>query len=134
MLHAVYEGVCFAQRIHFERLLRFRPAPVSVRLSGGAARSIYWCQMYSDTLGLPLEIPQGEELGAKGAAIAAAIVAGIFPGYEEAVRAMTSIERRYQPKPQTARILRSRFERYARIVAGLSEIWPLLDRAKEDSL
>lgn len=129
MLRAVFEAVCFAQRFHFERLMRFRGVPEAVRLTGGATRSPFWCQLFSDTLGVPVEIPQGEELGAKGAAIAASIAAGLHRNYTEAVNAMTGTERRYEPSAAPDGTLAGRFERYRHILTRLEGVWPLFDRA-----
>ena len=49
----------------------FRPSPEVIRLTGGAARSAVWMQMFADIFQVPVEIPDGSELGALGAAVAA---------------------------------------------------------------
>jgi L-xylulokinase len=65
VLRAIYEGVAFAHRAHFDRLMRFRKPPETIRLTGGAARSEVWVQIFADVYQTPVEIPQGTELGAK---------------------------------------------------------------------
>ena len=79
VLRAIYEGIVFSHRWHMERLLQFRPPPERIRLSGGAARSEVWVQMFADILQTPVEVPSGTELGAFGAAIGAAVAAGCYP-------------------------------------------------------
>ena len=61
-----------------------------------------WVQMFADVLGLPVQRIAGvRELGALGSAIAAAVAAGLYPGYDQAVQAMVRTvsrserERRY---------------------------------------
>ncbi|MEI8080045.1 MAG: FGGY-family carbohydrate kinase, partial [bacterium] len=91
MLRAVYEGVVFSHFTHLKRLLQFRPAPASIRFTGGAARSGVWVRMFADCFQIPIEIPAGSELGALGAAIAAAVAIGHYPDYPAAVDAMTCV-------------------------------------------
>jgi L-xylulokinase len=65
VLRAIYEGIVFSHRWHMERLLQFRPPPERIRLSGGAARSEVWVQMFADILQIPVEVPAApKRLGA----------------------------------------------------------------------
>ena len=64
VLRAIYEGIVFSHRWHMERLLQFRAPPEQIRLSGGAARSEIWVQMFADILQTPVAVPSGTELGA----------------------------------------------------------------------
>jgi len=123
VVRAVYEGIVFGHNTHYRRLLKFRPPPVAIRFSGGAARSAVWAQMFSDCFQVPVEIPAGTELGALGAAIAAAVACGHYPGYAEAVRAMTRIARRYEPDPREGAVFAAKYERYQRAQKALEELW-----------
>jgi L-xylulokinase len=123
VLRAVYEGIVFAHNTHFRRLLKFRPRPDAIRMSGGAARSDVWAQMFADVLQTPIEIPAGTELGALGAAIAAAVAAGIHPGYEQAVKAMTRIARRYEPDAGRGTLYAEKYERYLKAQKALDQLW-----------
>ncbi len=51
---------------------------ISLRADGGPARDEFLMQFQSDILGIPLLIPQTEELSGMGAAYAAGIAAGIY--------------------------------------------------------
>ncbi len=127
LISSVYESVAFALRHHFEKLAPFRTtSPRSVRLSGGAARSSFWSQLFADTLNLPVEIPDGKELGAKGAAMAAAISIGIYPGWAEAVAAMVTTSRTFLPRQEAVSLLDARFRRYQAILANSTTVWPHL--------
>ena len=66
---------------HCERLLRMRSNPERIRVSGGAARSDVWVQMIADVFQLPVEVPEGSELGALGTAICGSVAAGCHQDY-----------------------------------------------------
>ncbi len=123
LVHAVFEGAVFAQRWHYERMLRLRPRPEAIRLSGGAARSALWVQMFADVLNTPVELPAGEELGALGAAIAAGIAAGVFADAPQAVAAMTRVSARHDPDPRRAAVYDHRYQRYRRALGALQPYW-----------
>ncbi|MGA2617551.1 MAG: FGGY-family carbohydrate kinase [Thermoguttaceae bacterium] len=120
---AVYEGIVFAHQTHLLRLLRHRPAPTSIRFAGGAARSAFWAQMFADGFQIPIEIPAGTELGALGAAIAAAVACGLYGDFPTAVAAMTHIARRYEPELTKREMYASKRRRYELAVDALTPIW-----------
>lgn len=99
LIHAVYEGVGLSMKDCYEHM----PVDVNgVRLSGGGANSEFWSQLVCDIVGHPIEIPNGTEYGAKGAAINAAVAGGLFSSFEEATGSMISISRRYTPNESKA--------------------------------
>ncbi len=122
MLRAVYEGVVFAHFTHLKRLLEFRPPPASIRFTGGVARSRIWVQMFADCFQIPIEIPAGSELGALGAAIAAAVAIGHYPDYPAAVNAMTRIAQRHQPNASRGQVYQQKFSRYLATATAMAAI------------
>jgi L-xylulokinase len=129
VLRAVYEGVVFAHQDHLQRLLKARPRPARIRASGGATRSDVWMQIAADSLQLPIEIPDGAELGALGAAICAAVAVGIYPDYPAACAAMVRIARRFAPDLSMADVYRVKYERYQCLLATLQTAWQGLSGA-----
>jgi L-xylulokinase len=123
VLRAVFEGVVFAHRTHWERLLRFRAAPCRIRVSGGAARSDVWVQMIADAFQVPVQVPDGSEFGALGAAICASVAAGCHADYPSACQAMVRFSRRFQPRCELASYYAAKFERYQRLAAALDNFW-----------
>ncbi|MDR0448490.1 MAG: carbohydrate kinase, partial [Treponema sp.] len=91
MVRAIYEGVVFCHWYHLERLTKFAPMPKVVRMAGGAARSKTWMQMFADILGVRVEVPEAEELGALGAAMLAGVGVGVYKDVVESVNACTKI-------------------------------------------
>jgi L-xylulokinase len=119
LLRAVFEGVTFAHYQHIERLLKFRDFPAVIRFSGGAAKNPVWCQIFADCIGVPVEVPAGSELGALGAAIAAAVAIGHYADFPAAVHAMTSIEKKYTPRAETTAIYRAKYAVYQDLIRKL---------------
>jgi len=119
VMRAVYEGCVFSHNWHLDRLCKFRPRPAAVRLTGGASKSAVWVQMFADIFQLPVEVPDGSELGALGAAIAAAVACGAHASYELAVAAMTRVARRQQPNPELASVYAVRYHKYRAAVEAL---------------
>ena len=99
MLRAVYEGVVFSHLTHVKKLLQNREAPKSIRLSGGAANSDVWVQIFADALQIPVDVIEDKELGAQGAAMAAGIAAGIYRDYGDAVKRTVKITKTVLPRP-----------------------------------
>jgi sugar (pentulose or hexulose) kinase len=109
LLRAVYEGVAYAIRDCYEAIGR----PIGeIRLVGGGARSDFWSQMISDVAARPVLVPEGSELGAKGAALLASVAIGRSRSVREAVRAASAIRRRFEPNAKRAAVYADGFARY----------------------
>ena len=101
MLRAVYEGIVFSHYTHVQKLLVNREKPKSIRLSGGAANSDVWVQIFADVLQIPIDVIEDKELGAQGAAMAAGIAAGIYPDYKTAIERTVKISKTIYPVSYT---------------------------------
>jgi len=123
VLRAIYEGVVFAHMAHVERLLKFREMPETIRLTGGAAQSQMWVQIFADCFQTPVEIPEGTELGALGAAIAAGVAAGCYTSYEEAIEHMVRFSRFVQPDQDLKETYTSKYKRYKKVLTALDPVW-----------
>ena len=123
MLRAVYEGVAFSHRTHMENLLRFRDRPTSIRISGGAARSRVWIQIFADAFQIPIEVSAASELGAMGAAMCVGIAAGEFTDFYGAVDSFAKVSYTCQPNPEKAKIYDDKFRLYQKLSRQLDETW-----------
>ena len=63
-------------------------------------------QTVADVFDMPVEIPHTGELSALGAAINAAVAAGIHPDHGSAAEAMVRIDRVVEPEPRTVSLYR----------------------------
>lgn len=125
MIRAVFEGVVYCHYEHIERLLAARPdnPPKKIRLGGGAARSEVWVQMYADVIGLPVQVMQGDELGALGCAVNASVARGHFDSIEEGVEAMVHSSRVVQPNPAMTAVYREKYKTYRHFADALDPVW-----------
>jgi L-xylulokinase len=128
LLRALFEGVAFQHRRHVDDLLAVAgdAAPVAARLSGGAAQSAGWMQLFADVLELPVEVASGSELGALGSAICASIAAGLHPDYETAIAAMTRVDRRFEPDPERAAVYAEKRKTFRMVEDALAPVWPAM--------
>jgi L-xylulokinase len=128
VVRALYEGVVYCHLNHVEKL-RAAGAEMGVaRLTGGGARSRVWTQIFADTLQLPMEVPEGAELGARGAAICAGIGAGVYKDHAEAVARAVRLERRQEPDPQATPYYLARYAEYQRLLQAMQVPWNHLSR------
>ncbi len=123
LLRAVYEGVAFSHRTHMENLLRFRERPASIRVSGGAARSRVWMQIFADVFQIPIEVPAASELGAMGAAMCAGIASGIYPDFYAAADVFSKVGTTCVPDANKAVIYEGKFNLYRELSNRLDETW-----------
>lgn len=123
MLRAVYEGIVFSHLTHVKKLLRNREVPESIRLSGGAANSDVWVQIFADALQIPIDVIEDKELGAQGAAIAAGIAAGIYKDYNDGIEKTVKITKTVHPRPEYKEIYEKKYQTYRRVIEGLSGVW-----------
>jgi L-xylulokinase len=125
ILQAVYEGVAFTHMRHLENLFCNRPRPKTIHMAGGATNSSVWVQIFADVIGIPLEVIQNEEIGAKGAAIVAAVSVGIYPDVKSAMEHMTSARKIVQPRPEIHEIYQEKYQKFKSIVDKTDDIWPV---------
>ncbi|MGL4960757.1 MAG: FGGY-family carbohydrate kinase [Inquilinus sp.] len=109
LVRAVYEGLAYAIRDCFAAMAE---PPHSVLLSGGGGRSRFWSQMIADVLGLPVEIPDGSEYGACGAALLAATGIGWYPSIGDASRRVRRVRRTHRPDPALREAYEAAWRRY----------------------
>jgi len=94
LIRAVYEGLALSIRDGYDVI----PANITdIRLSGGASKSSFFCQMIADVTGKCILVPSGNEFGAKGAALLAAVGIGWFDSITNALAADTTSVTVYEP-------------------------------------
>jgi sugar (pentulose or hexulose) kinase len=109
LVRAVYEGVAFSIRDCYSVMDR---SISEIRLVGGGARSDFWCQMIADVLGATVIAPEGNEFGAKGAALLASVAIGWWKSPREAARRTDHVRRRFNPNVGVAQAYEDAFARY----------------------
>ena len=113
----------FSHYTHVKKLLQNRKVPDHVRLSGGAANSDVWVQIFADVLQIPVDVVEGKELGAQGAAMAAGIAAGVYSDYQEAIDRTVKISKTVYPRPEYQKIYEQKYAAYRSVIEGLNCSW-----------
>jgi L-ribulokinase len=89
-----------------------------IALGGVAKKSPLVMQIVADVLNKPIKVARSEQAVALGSAMAAAVVAGVYPTIPEAQAAMGSgFETEYHPDPAVSKIYAELYEQYKRLGA-----------------
>jgi L-xylulokinase len=128
LLRSLYEGVVFGHLSHIEKLRAAGGQINTARLAGGGSRSPVWSQMFADTVQVPMEVTDGNELGARGAALSAGIGADIYRDYAEAVQEAVSVVRVHEPNPANTPLYLARYAEYQRLTRIMSDPWEALNK------
>jgi len=131
MLRALYEGVVYGHLSHFEKLRDAAGSVKVARLSGGGAHSAVWTQIFADTLQLPMEVPEGIEIGARGAAMSAGIGVGVYQDHADAVATAVKVKRRQEPNSAATPFYLERYAEYKRLLESMQEPWDRLSRLEQ---
>lgn len=118
---AAVEGLAFAVADCCDAL----PVAIEdVMVTGGAARSDLLAQTIADATGRAVRRPEGEELGARGAALLAAWAAGLL-GDDELERAVRDlpIAQSFEPRPERVEAARARYRRASDATRALWSGW-----------
>jgi L-xylulokinase len=128
LLRALYEGVIYGHLSHIEKLRAAGGQIDAARLAGGGSRSEVWSQMFADTIQVPMEVTDGNELGAKGAALSAGIGAGIYKDYAEAVEVAVTVVRSHEPNSANTPLYLERYAEYQKILEVMQAPWDSLSK------
>jgi L-xylulokinase len=119
LLQAVYEGVVFSHMTHLNRMLERFTQVQALRVTGGPAHSDVWMQMLADVSGLAIELPQVEETGCSGAALAAMVGTGAFTDFHSAQRALKHDIRVIEPDMRAHAAYQRKYHRYQLLISAL---------------
>ena len=114
LFRSLAEATCFGAKSIVNRFIE-EDIPVKglIGIGGVAKKSPYIMQMMADILGMPIRIHQFEHTCALGAAMFAAVVAGVYPTVEEAMAAMgRGFDSEYIPNPFYKDIYQKRYKQY----------------------
>lgn len=95
---AILEGLAYALREGAERTTRRSGVEITeLRVAGGGSQSEAAMQLTADVFGIPASRPHVYEASGLGAAIDAAVGAGLHPDFPEAIRLMTRVRDTFEP-------------------------------------
>ncbi|MFH2102039.1 MAG: FGGY-family carbohydrate kinase [Chloroflexota bacterium] len=100
LYRAILEGLAYALREGAERTTKRSGVEITeLRVAGGGSQSNAAMQLTADIFGLPASRPHLYEASGLGAAMDAAVGAGIHPDFPTAIRAMTRPGDTFEPDP-----------------------------------
>ena len=117
IFRAFAESTCFGARAIVER---FQRESIEIKgiigIGGVAKKSPYIMQLMADILGMPIRIHSSEQTCALGAAMFAAVCAGIYPSVQTAMKAMGGgFDSEYLPDTEKAAFYKIRYDKYLRL-------------------
>jgi len=123
LARAVLEGCAFAMRDVIERLGELGVACRSILLLGGGARSRLWGQIRADIAGLPVEVPANTNTSPAGAALLAAVAAGVYPHIGAAARQIAQTVACLEPDAARHARYDAAYGRYRRLFESLKPMF-----------
>jgi len=114
VFRALVEATCFGAKNIVDRFeAEGIPVKGIIGIGGVAKKSPFVMQTMADVLNMPIRIHQFEHTCALGASMFAAVVAGIYPNVEEAMKNMGSgFDQEYTPNPENGSYYERRFLKY----------------------
>lgn len=119
LVRAVIEGVAFSQRESVEILREFGLTGEKMILSGGAARSSLWCQIFADVIGLPMVTTSVDDPASLGAAIIAGVGMNCFSSFEEGCGRYIKTQRAFEPSSMHHELYTTLFGQYRQLYQSL---------------
>jgi len=114
IFRAWVEATCFGAKAIVDRF-RSEGVPVKglIGLGGVARKSPYIMQVMADVMDMPIRIHKSEQTCAAGAAMFAAVAAGVHARMEDAMNAMgQGFDTEYKPDQAKVAVYRKRYEKY----------------------
>jgi len=118
---AVLEGLACAARDVVARLGELGLPAREVRLLGGGAHSRVWSQIRADLIGVPHHVAAGDATPL-GAAMIAAVAAGVAPNLTALAACASSVSATFTPDAAAARPAAETYARYRRLVDQLAPL------------
>ncbi len=120
VFRALYEATACGTRHILEDAAAHGLAVERIFIGGGGARSNLWLQIHADILKRTVHLTRESESCALGSAMAAAVAAGAYHDFDEAARAMVSIEKTVEPNPANAAVYDQLFGHYVELYKKLN--------------
>lgn len=114
---AVMEGIVFSLRDSLEIIRQSGKQIAEIVSIGGGAKNEAWLQMQADIFNTTIYKLQSEQGPSIGACIIAAVGAGIFESFEQAVEACVQLGDKFEPNPANVAIYNEIYEVYTKVYA-----------------
>lgn len=114
---ALVEATTFGSRSIVDRFVQEGvPIKKVIAIGGVAKKSPFVMQTLADVLNKPIQVARSDQACALGAAMCAAVAAGVHPSLEAAQRAMGSgFDAEYHPRPEQVAVYETLYQKYLKL-------------------
>ena len=123
LARSVIEGVTFALKDSFKLFESLGILIKNVKITGGGAKSKFWCQLIADVLNVNVSTTTIDEGPAFGAAILSMVGCGAYPNVETACKSIVKIKSEYHPNPRSVEIYAKKYQKFARIYPSVKQLF-----------
>jgi xylulokinase len=124
MTRALLEGSAFGLRDILEAMTAAGLDVRRLTIVGGGAKGPLWRQIKADVTGLPVRVPMSVETTATGAAILAAVGAGLHGTVADAVDAFVAFRpEEHEPDPERREVYDEAYRRYRDVYFALKPVF-----------
>lgn len=119
---SVYEALAHVIR----ECLEMTKSPIrQLAISGGGARSDFWCQLIADVVGVPTSRTSDTQVGAKGALMYATVSIGKFSSLEEAAKNLVSQSDTFIPTAELVDFYSAQHATFVALRKSIQPSWSL---------
>lgn len=97
LMRASMEGVAYSLRHNLQTAEQAGAFAQELRSMGGAANSRLWTQIKADVTGKRITVPSSDTATTLGAAMLAGVAAGVYRGFDDAVKQTVQVKRVHEP-------------------------------------
>jgi len=126
LVQAVLEGVAFAIRDSFEVAKSLGIAIPSATICGGGAKSPLWRTIFTNVLGIPLELVKTEQGPGYGGAMLAMVACGQFESVQACADALVELSSSVQPDPELTALYEQQYRQFQKIYPACKELFAAL--------
>jgi len=126
LVQAVLEGVAFAIRDSFEVAKSLGLDIPRSKLCGGGSKSPLWRAIFSNILGIPLDLVKTEQGPGYGGAMLAMVACGRFPDVQAAADTLVEVADTVEPDPALTALYEAQYQKFRRIYPAMKEVFPAI--------
>lgn len=123
LARSVIEGVTFALKDSFQLFESLGIIIKNIKITGGGAKSKFWCQLIADVLNVHVSTTSIDEGPAFGAAILAMVGCGAYKDVESACKAIIKTNTEYNPIPKSVAIYQGKYQKFAKIYPSVKHLF-----------
>ena len=123
MARSVIEGVTFALKDSFTLFKSLGMNIQSVKITGGGAKSKFWCQLIADVMNVEVHTTAIDEGPAFGAAILAMVGCGAYKDVQTACKAIVKTNMDFYPNPELIKVYEQKYQRFINIYPAVKNLF-----------